>query len=71
MTAVRYVVDAVVDRTGHCGREIWLRDGLVSLAVTDANAAETVRRPGFIVPGLRDAHLHLGSTTAATAGVTL
>ncbi len=72
MTAIRYVVDAVVDRSGHLGRDVWVEDGLTSLVPpAAAGPQETIRRPGFIVPGLRDAHLHLGSITAATSGVTL
>ncbi len=72
MTTVRYMVDAVVDRTGHRGRDVWVDDGVVSLEPRDEpDRVATVRRPGFVVPGLRDAHLHLGSITAATSGITL
>ena len=72
MTVVRYVVDEVVDQTGRSGREVWVVDGLVSLdRPAHPGPHETVQRAGYIVPGLRDAHLHLGSITAATSGVTL
>ena len=72
MNAVRYTVDAVIDRTGRRGRDIWLKDGLVSLEPPiETGPMETIHRTGFIVPGLRDAHLHLASITAATSGVTL
>ncbi len=72
MRAIRYVVDGVVDRTGHLGRDVWIGNGLVSLEPpSDPDPHETIRRPGFVVPGLRDAHLHLGSITAATSGATL
>ena len=70
MTVVGYDVDGVIDRAGHHGREIWVRDGRATLE-QPAEHAEVIRRPGYIVPGLRDAHLHLGSITAATSGVTL
>jgi predicted amidohydrolase YtcJ len=72
VNTIRLVVDAVVDQTGACGREIWVTDGCASLEPpVDAGPVETIHRPGFVVPGLRDAHLHLGSITAATSGVTL
>ncbi len=72
MTAVRYLADAVVDRSGHVGGELWVTDDGVSVErPAGSDEAETVRRPGFIVPGLRDAHVHLGSITAATTGVSL
>lgn len=72
MTTVRYVVDGVVDRTGRLGRDVWVGEGVVSVEPpVDADPHETIRRPGFVVPGLRDAHLHLGSITAATSGITL
>lgn len=72
MKATRFQVDGVVDRTGYLGRELWLRDGAISLdRPHDVEHHETVRKPGFLVPGLHDAHVHLASITAATAGVSL
>ena len=72
MTTIRYRVDAVVDRTGHLGDELWVRDGSISLdRPVDVERFETVRKKGFLVPGLHDAHVHLASITAATAGVSL
>ena len=72
MTAVRYVVDEVVDRSGRVGREVWVANGVVSLdRPSHPGPHETVQRAGYVVPGFRDAHLHLGSITAATTGVTL
>jgi len=72
VTTTCYQVDGVVDRTGRLGRELWVHDGTVSLdRPEDVEHHETVRRPGFLVPGLHDAHVHLASITAATAGVSL
>ena len=72
MTTIRFQADAVVDRTGHLGRELWFHNDVVSLdRPDDVERFETVGRPGFLVPGLHDAHVHLASITAATAGVSL
>jgi predicted amidohydrolase YtcJ len=72
VTTIRFQADAVVDRTGHLGRELWFHNDVVSLdRPDDVERFETVGRPGFLVPGLHDAHVHLASITAATAGVSL
>lgn len=72
MTTVRHQVDAVIDGTGDLGNELWVQDGRVSLdRPVDPDPFDTVRRPGFLLPGLHDAHIHLASITAATSGVTL
>lgn len=71
MTTTRYEVD-VVDRDGRIGRELWITNGAATVTPpTGVDRIESVRRPGFVVPGLHDAHLHLGSITAATVGVSL
>ncbi len=67
-----YEVDAVIDRTGLIGRRLEVGESTVTLADESGRAdAGIVRMPGFIVPGLRDAHIHLASISAATTGVTL
>ena len=71
MTVTRYEVD-VVDRGGRIGRELWIANGAATVTPPPGvDRTESVRRPGFVVPGLHDAHLHLGSITAATVGVSL
>lgn len=72
MTTTRYEVDAVIDRSGRIGRQVWVINGTAALTPPpQPGPIETVRRPGFIVPGLHDAHLHLGAITASTSGVSL
>ena len=64
-------VDAVIDGSGVVGNRVIVdADGV---EVTDARGpgVETIDRGGFIVPGLRDAHLHMGSISAATTGISL
>jgi imidazolonepropionase-like amidohydrolase len=45
---------------GHDEVDVWVRDGLVSL--DPVPGATTVARGGWIVPGLVDAHCHVGIT---------
>lgn len=64
-------VEAVIDGSGTVGDRVLVdADGV---HVTDARGpgVETIDRGGFVVSGLRDAHLHLGSISAATTGISL
>lgn len=64
-------VDAVIDGSGVIGNRVMA--GASGVEVTEARGpgVETIDRGGFVVPGLRDAHLHLGSIGAATTGISL
>lgn len=68
---IRYEVDAVVDRSGRIGAHVDIgAEGAISLDKQD-RPDKTIRRSGFIVPGFHDAHVHLGSISAATTGTSL
>ena len=46
-------------------RDVWVRDGRISFQPVPG--AETVSRGGFLLPGLVDAHCHVGIATGGTA----
>lgn len=72
MTVIRYIVDAVIDASGTVSDHLDLDDGApVDATKQPPGMDRTVTRGGFIVPGLRDAHVHLGSMTAAVTGTSL
>jgi imidazolonepropionase-like amidohydrolase len=47
---------------GHVERDVWVRDGV--LTFDPVPGAETVARSGFVLPGLVDAHCHIGLSPA-------
>lgn len=65
-------VDAVLDGAGAViGDRVHVSESGVTLTDTDIPGVSTIRRAGYVVPGLRDAHVHLGSISAATTGINL
>lgn len=75
MSAHLFSASAVTTAEGVIGDAMLVSDGIVT-AIGDraqllGTAAETVYQGGFILPGLRDAHLHPVAYAAALRGTTL
>lgn len=73
MTGLMMEVDAVIAGGEVVGdRALVTEDGIERVGFGfEVAGAERSRRGGFLVPGFHDAHLHLGSITAATTGTSL
>ncbi|HEY0400468.1 MAG TPA: amidohydrolase, partial [Blastococcus sp.] len=56
MTAPLHLSGVVLPQAEH--RDLWVRDGRITFEPVPG--AETVSRGGWLVPGLVDAHCHVG-----------
>lgn len=73
MTRQLISVDAVITSDGVVGDQILIENGSVTSSGFNLTApgAEIETRSGYVVAGLRDAHLHLASLSASDAGLSL
>ena len=73
MTSTLYSVDGVIDGSGLIGNEVLVSGGEIvqtGYGLEEPGASHE-RRAGYVVPGFRDAHLHLASISTAATGVSV